>query len=84
MKQPKLNLIVGLMEDRLLGAKEVQEVAKLPDMQSMRGQLVGSLEMPGRSLLGLLGQAGGGGLVRTLQGLEESLKEKEGGAETSA
>ncbi|KAK1925060.1 hypothetical protein DB88DRAFT_248502 [Papiliotrema laurentii] len=79
VKQPALNLVVGLMENRLMPAKQVEDIASLPDMQALRGQLVGGLEMPGRSLLGLLGQAGGGGLLRTLQGLEQGMKEKEGG-----
>lgn len=78
-----MNLVVGMIENRLFPAKQVEEVAKLPDLQTLRGQLVGSLEMPGRSLLGILEQARGGSLVRTLQGLEASMKEKEGG-ETSA
>ena len=42
-------------------------------MEVLRSQLVGLLEMSGRGLVGVLGQAGGGGLVRTLQGLEKNL-----------
>ena len=74
-KPPKLKLIVGIIEGRLMPATQVQEIAKLPDVGVLRSQLVGMLEGNGRNLLGALSQAGGGGLVRTLQGLEKSMKE---------
>lgn len=57
--------------------KQIEAVGKLSDMDGLRSELVGLLEMRGRELVGVLGQAGGGGLVRTLQGLENDLKEKE-------
>ena len=80
VKQPLLRLVAGLLEgNRLLGAKEVEGVSKLPEMDVLRAQLVGMLEGQGRSLVGVLGQAGGGGLVRTLQGLEKDLEGKAGG-----
>jgi len=84
VKQPMINVVVGLVEGKLTGRKEIMEISKLPDHQTLRAQLLGSLESPGRSLLGVLSAAGGGGLVRTLQGLEVSLKEKEGGGEESS
>lgn len=86
-KQPRLTLVAGIMEkNRLLDIKGVEDVGKLPSLDQLRGQLVGLLEMPQRQLVGVLTQAGGGGLVRTLQGLEEGLrKEAEGqGAEVGA
>ena len=55
-------------------------MSKLSELDGLRSELVGLLEMRGRELVGVLGQAAGGGLVRTLQGLENDLKEKEGGA----
>jgi large subunit ribosomal protein L10 len=84
-KQPELKLLFGYLEGgRLVDIAQVDQVGKLPDLDGMRSQLVGLLEMRGRELVGVLGQAGGGGLVRTLQGLENGLKEKEGGPEGSA
>jgi len=74
-KQPMFRLVVGLADGRLVGAQEIEEIAKLPDLDTLRSQVLGTLESPGRQLLGTLQAAGGGGLVRTLQGLEESLKE---------
>ena len=74
-KQPELSMVVGLLEGgRLVGAKEVEEVGKFPEMATLQAQLLGLLDGPGRQLTGLLGQAGGGGLVRTLQGLEKGLE----------
>lgn len=77
-KQPMFKLVVGLADRRLVGAKEIEEITALPDLDTLRSQVLGTLESPGRQLLGTLQAAGGGGLVRTLQGLEESLKEGQG------
>ena len=76
--QPKLDLLAGVMEGtRKVSPAEVAEIAKLPDLAGLRAQLLGTLEAPSRQLLGVVSQAGGGSLVRTLQGLEESLKPAE-------
>lgn len=81
IKQPALTLTFGFLENgKLLNVKEIEAVGKLSELDGLRSELVGLLEMRGRELVGVLGQAGGGGLVRTLQGLENDLKEKEGGA----
>jgi large subunit ribosomal protein L10 len=78
IKQPALTLSFGFLENgKLLSVKEIEAVGKLSELDGLRSELVGVLEMRGRELVGVLGQAGGGGLVRTLQGLENDLKEKE-------
>lgn len=75
VKNPEFTLVAGVLEgSRLMDPKQVKDVAQLPELDQLRAQLLGLLEMPGRQLLGVLNQAGGGGLVRTLQSLEESLK----------
>lgn len=75
IKNPQFTLVAGVLEgNRLMDPKQIKDVAQLPELDQLRAQLLGLLEMPGRQLLGVLNQAGGGGLVRTLQGLEESLK----------
>ncbi|BEI81660.1 hypothetical protein CcaverHIS002_0208200 [Cutaneotrichosporon cavernicola] len=82
--QPAFTLLAGVLEGKtLLNPAQVADAAKLPELDQLRAQLVGLLEMPQRQLLGVVQQAGGGSLVRTLQGLEETLKEKEGGAAPS-
>jgi large subunit ribosomal protein L10 len=79
VKQPELKLMFGYLEGgKIVQPKEVGDIGKLPDLDGLRSQLVGLLEMRGRELVGVLGQAGGGGLVRTLLGLENDLKAKEG------
>lgn len=80
--QPALSLVAGVMEgSRVLNAAQVKEFTQLPDLDGLRAQLLGLLETPSRQLVGILSQAGGGSLVRTLQGLEETLKEKTTGDE---
>ena len=64
--------------NRVVPAAEVEAMTKTPDLDTLRAQVVGMLEGQGRSLVGVLGQAGGGGLIRTLQGLEAGMKEKDG------
>ncbi|GMK55134.1 hypothetical protein CspeluHIS016_0201900 [Cutaneotrichosporon spelunceum] len=83
--QPAFTLLAGVLEGKtLLNPAQVAEAAKLPELDQLRAQLLGLLETPQRQLLGVVQQAGGGSLVRTLQGLEETLKEKEGGAAPSS
>lgn len=85
IKQPELNLMLGALEGgKLVDVQQVGEIGKLPELDTLRAQLVGLLEMNGRSLVGVLGQAGGGGLVRTLQGLEKNLQGDGEGAEAQA
>jgi large subunit ribosomal protein L10 len=82
--QPAFTLLAGVIEgNTLLNPAQVADAAKLPELDQLRSQLIGLLETPQRQLLGVVQQAGGGSLVRTLQGLEEGLKEKEGGAAPS-
>jgi large subunit ribosomal protein L10 len=49
---PELKL--GLMEDRVLTAEEVNELAKLPGLEVLRGQVVGMLQSPTSRLVGVL------------------------------
>ncbi|WVQ78555.1 hypothetical protein IAT38_000641 [Cryptococcus sp. DSM 104549] len=83
--QPALTLVGGMIEGgKVMDVPELEALGKLPELDVLRAQVVGMLEGQARSLVGVLAQAGGGGLVRTLQGLEQDLKEKAGGAEASA
>ncbi|TYJ56710.1 hypothetical protein B9479_002641 [Cryptococcus floricola] len=83
--QPTLNLVAGLVEGhKVMTQKELEELGKLPELDVLRAQVVGMLEGQGRSLVGVLGQAAGGSLVRTLQGLEKDMEAKEKPEEASA
>ncbi|KAE8250311.1 hypothetical protein A4X13_0g4826 [Tilletia indica] len=53
--------------------------AHVPDIHTLRAQMVGLLGAPAQSLVGVLNSAGGAGLVRVLQGYVAGLeKENEG------
>lgn len=74
---PRLMLLGGVLErNKYLSAQEIVGATQIPEKSPLYGQLVGLLEMPGAQLAGLLGQAGGGSLLRTLQGREAQLKEE--------
>lgn len=83
-KQPKFDLTVAMLDGRLVGRAEVERIRKLPELDILRAQSVGVLEQAGRQMLGILSQAAGGSLVRTLQGLEKDLEAKQGGAPAAA
>lgn len=78
---PELKLRGALIEGRLMGVREVQEVAKLPTLETLRAQLVGLISAPSAQITAVLSQASGGKLARTLEGLKKSLEE---GQSTSA
>ena len=51
----------------------LRDVSKLPALGTLRAQIVGLLSAPAAQLVAVLGQAGGGKLVRTLEGLKSSM-----------
>jgi len=65
----------ALIEGRVFKAPDVQEVAKLPTLVTLHAQIVGLLSSPATQLAGVLSQAGGGQLVRTLAGFQKGLEE---------
>ncbi|KAJ9111396.1 hypothetical protein QFC19_001165 [Naganishia cerealis] len=72
----RMMLLGGIFEgDSVVSAQQVADIAKLPEMSTLHAQLVGLLESSGSQLVGTLQSAAGGSLVRTLQGLENDLKE---------
>ncbi|CAD6887320.1 unnamed protein product [Tilletia controversa] len=63
---------------RLLPVLSLRAIAShLPDIHTLRAQMVGLLGAPAQSLVGVLSSAGGAGLVRVLKGYVATL-EKEG------
>lgn len=76
---PDLKVVGALVEGRVFkAAEEVSEVAKLPNLDTLRAQLVGLLSAPSMQLAALLNEAGGAKLARTLEGLKKSLEEEQG------
>jgi len=76
---PRLHLLGGVVEGRLFQVEGVRDVSQLPSLDILRAQIVGLISSPAAQLAGLLGQAGGGRLLRTLEGLKQGLEE---GSET--
>jgi ribosomal protein L10 len=80
---PELKVVGALIEGRIFSAVGLQTVATLPSLDTMRAQLVGLLGMPSMQLVRVLGDAGGGKLVRLLEGLKLSLEEVRDGEQVS-
>ncbi|PVF98164.1 hypothetical protein CPB86DRAFT_381859 [Serendipita vermifera] len=72
---PSLTILGGLVEGRLFLLDTLREVTKLPPLKVLHSQIVGLLTSPASQLAGILGQAAGGQVVRTLEGFRRSLEE---------
>ncbi|KAL0066621.1 hypothetical protein AAF712_006425 [Marasmius tenuissimus] len=70
----------ALIEGKVFLPKGVKDVAGLPKMETLRAQIIGLLSAPGAQLAGVLSQAAGGQLARTLEGLKKSLEEEQNGS----
>ncbi len=73
--EPELMLMGALIEGRVFKAEGVKEVARLPTLGTLHGQIIGLLSSPGTQLAGVLSEASGGKLARTLEGLKKSLED---------
>lgn len=72
---PELKVVGAIIEGKFYGTSAVQDVAKLPTLDTLRAQIVGLLSAPGAQLAAVLSEASGGKLARTLEGLKKSLEE---------
>lgn len=73
-KVPKLTPLVAVVERaRLIEAQGLPALTKLPDLATLRAQLVGLLSAPGQQLAGVLSQARGGLLAATLDARRRDL-----------
>jgi ribosomal protein L10 len=75
--KPKLQVLGAYAEGRVFQLEGVKHLSTLPTLDTLRAQLVGLLSAPAAQLAGVLDQARGGRLSRTLEGLRMSLEEKE-------
>ncbi|KAF8203898.1 hypothetical protein BJ912DRAFT_218002 [Pholiota molesta] len=71
---PELKLMGAIIENRVFLPPNLQEVSKLPTLDTLRAQIVGLLSGPAAQLAAVLGEASGGRLARTLEGLKKSLE----------
>lgn len=53
-KKDKVDLKVGVLNDKLLEKEQIEALAKLPGLEALRGQLLGLLNQPGTSLVRVL------------------------------
>lgn len=74
-KAPLLRPLVAVAERaRFIDAKSLPAFTQLPNLATLRAQLVGLLSSPGTQLAGILSQAGGGELAATLEARRRDLE----------
>ncbi|KAG7099871.1 hypothetical protein E1B28_001674 [Marasmius oreades] len=76
---PDLKVMGALLEGKVFLPQGVKDVSALPRLDTLRAQIIGLLSAPGAQLAGVLSQAAGGQLARTLEGLKKSLEEEQNG-----
>ncbi|HEV2122799.1 MAG TPA: 50S ribosomal protein L10 [Chloroflexota bacterium] len=74
-----LNVRGALLEGRVIGVDEVNQLATLPSPEELRAQLVGAVGGPLSQMVGVLN-----GLLQTLVGTLEAQVEKQGGVPAAA
>ncbi|KAJ3915524.1 hypothetical protein F5877DRAFT_48413 [Lentinula edodes] len=80
---PDLKVMGALVEGKVLLPDRMQEVSKLPSLDTLRAQIVGLLTAPSAQLAAVLSQASGGQLARTLEGFKKALEVGEAPEKTS-
>lgn len=83
MLDPELVVLGALIEGRVFGVEGVRNVASLPTLDTLRSQIVGLLSSPAVQLAAVLGEASGGRLARTLEGLKKGMEEGQGSNATN-
>ena len=61
-----LKIICGIVDDRVLDVSAIQQLAKLPSLDELRGKIVGVLQAPAANLARVV-QAPAGALARVMQ-----------------
>jgi ribosomal protein L10 len=77
---PELRLVGALIEGQVFLPESVRDVSTLPTLDTLRAQIVGLLSAPATQLAGVLSEASGGGLARTLEGLKKGLEQDASGS----
>jgi ribosomal protein L10 len=73
---PELRVLGALIQGRILLPPKIDEVANMPPLEALRGQIIGLLSSPATQLSLVLNQAAGGTLARTLEGLKQALEDQ--------
>ncbi|KAK7021824.1 hypothetical protein VNI00_017268 [Paramarasmius palmivorus] len=77
---PDMKDMGTLIEGKVFLPQGVKDVAELPTLDTLRAQIVDLLSAPGARIAGVLSQAAGGQLARTLEGLKMALEEEQKGS----
>ena len=84
-KAPLFKPIVAVAErSRLVDTNALPAFTKLPNLPTLRAQLVGLLSAPGQKIAGLLSQAGGGELAATLEARRRDMEKPGTSAESAS
>lgn len=78
---PKIFCVGAVVDGQVITADGVRTLGTLPDLDTLRAQVVGLISAPAAQLSGVLSAAAGGQLSRVLEGLKVKLG---GGAEGEA
>ncbi len=65
-----LKVIGGIVNDKILNVGEVQQLAKLPSLDQLRGKIVGILQAPAANLARIV-QAPAGSIAKVIQAYSE-------------
>jgi hypothetical protein len=90
-KAKRLDFVAGLLYGRYLSSEALADLAAIPSLDTVHGQLVGAVAdvagrqlvgtlanvaSAGRQIVGVLSQAGGGDVLNTLEGRRRTLEEE--------
>lgn len=65
-----LRVVGGIVNNKILSVDEIQQLAKLPSLDQLRGKIVGMLKAPAANLVRIV-QAPAGSLIRVIQAYSE-------------
>jgi ribosomal protein L10 len=82
-RTPELTVMGALIDGKVFRAPAVHDVATLPTLDTLRAQLIGLISSPANQIAGILGQASGGQIARTLEGFKKGLEDAEGNANST-
>lgn len=72
---PALAVVGGLVEGNLFLLEGLKEVTKLPSLEKLHSQIIGLISSPASQITGVLSQAAGGRVARTLEGFKQGLED---------
>lgn len=75
---PRIVPLAAVIEgNKVIDVPALRDVSTIPDLQTLRAQIVGLLSSPASQLAGALSMASGGKLAMTLEGRKQQLEEQQ-------